>query len=225
VSLAVRRRTDAERRSLISRTPLAGIARAAGVHLSHCAPGSSWSTQRLPVVRIPVRTVPRRRTTLSRPGLEPRSAALSSAPPAPGPHCGSGLVPCPHSAHRPVRSQSSSRPPTLTRTTVLFASLVVVFSHRRRTDTARTPLLLRSTRSRRRPPSALALLSSLARHSPPRIHCRRRRITRPRTKLTRSDLTPSASLPQLDTRTVHCVPHRLVLASHRHLCSPCCRAS
>jgi len=71
VSLAVRRRTDAERRSLISRTPLAGIARAAGVHLSHCAPGVSWSTQRSPVVRITAarrcpllgRTVRRRRIT------------------------------------------------------------------------------------------------------------------------------------------------------------------
>jgi len=68
-----------------------------------------------------------------------------------------------------------------------FASLVVVFSHRRHVDPARTPLFSSASLVHASTVTAFA----------------------------------SASLPQLDTRTVHCVSHRLALVSHRHLCSPC----
>jgi len=141
--------------------------------------------------------------SLSRPGREPRSAALPPAPPA---LLGSSLR---HRARAPFSQRSSSRhltvlvpPANADSHHSLFASLVVMFSQRRRADPARTPLfsctslvhagahhphshsslLLHITHPRRRPLHPLAFHSPLASHSSTPAPC----STRPRTTLTRS---------------------------------------
>jgi len=214
VSLASRRRTDAERRpSSLVHAHIAGIAHIAGVHHLSLRRASASSAQRPPSCSP---AVPRRRPSLS--ASFPAGAPLSLVP------AGSQVL---HSRpHRPRRrpslrsraralpSQRSSSCPL----TVLVPPAntdshhcLVCTTHRHapatpaRRHCPHSSLLLRSTRSRRRPPSALALLSPLAYHSsthplsPPLHH------------------SPTHNADPLGPHTFRIAP--TARHSHRHLCA------